>query len=153
MAADGEVTFNITGEAANINHVADVIGEWAERMGFREEWADADWLDSLADALMSEEAAEFRMSSHGARLHEIAQKHRKMANATKLMLMVSEAVEALNDLRDGDPADGPAYGEELADIVIRALENAQRNRQPIGDIIIRKIDTNQERPHKHGRQF
>ena len=153
MAADGEVTFQITGEAAYINHVADVIGEWADRQGFREEWEDADWLDSLADALMNEESAEFRMSSHGARLHEIAQKHRKMANATKLMLMVSEAVEALNDLRDGDPPDGPAYGEELADIVIRALENAQRNHQPIGDIIIRKIDTNQERPHKHGRGF
>jgi hypothetical protein len=155
MAADGEVTFNITGEAAYINHVADVIGEWADRMGFREEWADADWLDSLADELQRDDAAEFRVSTvdRPARLREIAQKHRKMANATKLMLMVSETVEALNDLRDGDPADGPAYGEELADIVIRALENAQRNRQPIGDIIIRKIDINQEREYKHGRQF
>lgn len=153
MAADEEVTLNITGEAANINHVADVIGEWADRMGFREEWEDAEYLDNLAAAIDRDDITEFRLSSRGDRLREIAKKHRQMANATKLMLMVSEAVEALNDLRDGDPADGPAYGEELADIVIRALENAQRNHQPIGDIIVKKIDTNQGREHKHGRQF
>lgn len=147
---DQEVTIHVTGEAAVINHVADEIGEWADRKGFREDWEDADWLESLGKALDSEDAAEFRMTGHGQRLLKIAKNHRRMANATKLMLMVSEAAEALDDLRDGDE---PGYGEELADLVIRALENAQRNRLPIGDIIIKKIDTNQDRPYLHGREF
>ena len=155
MAEDGDVTIQVTGEAATINHVADVIGEWADRMGFRKEWQDADFLDTLADELEHEDEQEFRVSmvDRPARLREIADEHRKMANATKLMLMVSEASEALNDLRDGHQPDSHPYGEELADLVIRALENAQRNHQPIGDIIISKVDKNQNRPFRHGKSF
>jgi hypothetical protein len=153
MAADREVTLNITGEAANINHVADVIGEWADRFGFREDWEDADYLDNLADQLESDDVAEFNLIERSPKLREIAETHRRLANVQKLMLMVSELSEGLSELRNGEPADGWRYGEELADLVIRAFENAQKNRLPIGDIIIHKIDKNRNRPFKHGRTF
>jgi len=153
MAADGEVTLNVTGEAAAINHVADVIGEWADRFGFREDWDDADYLDNLADQLEGDDMAEFSLIERSPRLREIAEKHRRLANVQKLMLMVSEVSEGLNELRSGQPADSRTYGLELADLVIRALENAQRNRLPIGDLIISKVDKNQQREFRHGRTF
>ena len=69
------------------------------------------------------------------------------------MLMVSEASEALGDLRNGFSAHSRTYGEELADLIIRVMENAQKNRIPIGDAIIAKMDINEGRAHKHGKNF
>lgn len=147
MAENGEVTLKVTGEAAAINHVADVCGEIEQSKGFREEWEDADYLDNLADQLESD-GGTFSLIDRAPRVREIAEKHRRLANVQKLMLMVSEASEALSDLRDGKP-----YGEELADLMIRVMSNAQQNRIPIGDEIIKKVEKNMQREFRHGREF
>jgi NTP pyrophosphatase (non-canonical NTP hydrolase) len=148
--ADQEVTIHVTGEAAVINAVTDICGEYAQKKGFRREWEDADWLDKLADMLDRDDAAEFLMVPHdrAGRLREIAANHRRMANVQKLMLAVTELAEACSDMRNGDD-----FGEELADTVIRCMDHAHANHYPLGDLIVKKVDKNETRPERHGRQF
>jgi NTP pyrophosphatase (non-canonical NTP hydrolase) len=70
--------------------------------------------------------------------------------AEKLMLIVSEAAEVLDALRDGD-RDHEA--EEIADVVIRALDYAAWRGFSIEAAIAAKVEANGSRPHLHGRQF
>jgi len=142
-----QVELTVDPRAAAINSLAQDIGAWADSKGFREEWEDADWLENLAKELSYDDDREFRLRNVD-RLKKIAKSHRRMANVQKLMLMVSELSEALEGMRDGGN-----YGEELGDLVIRALENANKNGIPIGDEIIKKVAKNKDRPYKHGRQF
>lgn len=149
--------------AAAINGLADTIGEWADRKGFREDWEDASFIENMADQLVFLSAKLYTpadkigtdypqgLESHRKQadmLREVARTHRRLANVCKLMLMVSELSEALEGMRDGGN-----FGEELADLVIRVLENAHKNRVPIGDEIVKKVAVNESRPHKHGRKF
>jgi len=140
-----ELTVDTT--AAAINALSRDIGEWADRKGFREDWSDADFLDELAIVLR-------RIGPSGLgsavpdKLETIAKEHRRLANVCKLMLMVSELSEALEGMRDGGN-----YDEELGDLAIRLMENAHKNNIPIGDIIMKKVAVNEDRPYKHGRQF
>lgn len=122
------------------------IGSWADQKGFREDWEDADFLDRLAENLYVGDRSE--QIEEADRLREIANKHRRLANVCKLMLMVSELAEALEGMRDGGN-----YGEELGDIVIRILENADKNGISIDSEIVGKVVKNESRPYKHGRQF
>lgn len=77
----------------------------------------------------------------------------------KLMLIVSEAAEALEDFRDGKAPDLLWYdGEkpcgipsELADIVIRVLDVAEYYGINLGDVILEKMAYNNTRPYLHGR--
>lgn len=156
----------ITEEAVVMNEVADRIGAWAEAKGFREDWSDADCLTNIADVIDKLEGGEIdykggylSLIGHndngevsdetiGAALRRIAESHRRLANVCKLFLMVSELSEALEGMRDGGN-----YGEELADVVIRAFENAEKNNVAIGDEIIRKMAVNDNRAYKHGRKF
>lgn len=87
----------------------------------------------------------------------------------KLMLIVSEASEALEDHRDGreasevwyvskdNPGDEPTppkpcgIPSELADIVIRCLDMAECYGIDLATIIREKMDYNRTRPHLHGR--
>lgn len=139
-------------EAATMNHVADVIGNWADRKGFRQDWADAAWLVKLADEIEREEIGfdleEERGEDAFATLRQIAKDHERLANVCKIALMMSELSEAIEGMRDGGN-----YGEELADLVIRAFENAAKNKVPIGDEIVAKVAVNEGRPFRHGRQF
>ncbi|MBQ9917399.1 MAG: hypothetical protein IJO71_09415 [Microbacterium sp.] len=100
-----------------------------------------------------------------------------------LMLIVGEASEAHEQIRDGRAADETYYptagfevvsgGEtewvdsqpiqglhkpegvpsEIADIVIRCLDFADNFGFDLGDIIAEKMAYNQTRPYKHGRTF
>jgi NTP pyrophosphatase (non-canonical NTP hydrolase) len=133
----------VTEEAAVINHVADVCGEMEQAKGFREDAENATYLRELSIRLNL--GLEERV-----KLDSIADRIDVLSNVTKLMLMVSELAEAMTELRKNE---GLGYGEELADTVIRIFSNAHQNRIPIGDEIIKKIDKNSERPHKHGRNF
>jgi NTP pyrophosphatase (non-canonical NTP hydrolase) len=138
-----EVEILVTQEAAVINHVVDVCGEMEAEKGFREDADNAEYLRELGRRLnLSLEDI--------VRLDGIADRIDVLNNVAKLMLMVSELSEAMTDLRQFD---GKGYGEELADCVIRIFSNAQQNRIPLGDEIVRKVDKNRERPHKHGRNF
>lgn len=94
---------------------------------------------------------------------------REQGNA--LMLIVSEAAEALEALREGYQAGGTYYAEpressttahprkpegvpsEIADIVIRCLDFADVNGFDLGDIVLEKMDYNESRPYKHGKKF
>lgn len=90
----------------------------------------------------------------------------------KLMLIVSEVVEAHDEIRSGQKAwntyyptmpetsddDGTLYKpegvpSEIADVVIRASDFAWTEGFDLADIIIEKLEYNATRGHKHGKQF
>jgi len=138
---DTEVTLTVDTRAAAVNDLSDVIGKWAEDKGFREDYDDADYLEYVVKHLNLKGLV-------AENLLRIAESHRRLTNVSKLMLMVSELSEALEGMRDGGN-----YDEELADVVIRVFENAQKNNIPIGDAILKKMRINEEREFKHGRKF
>lgn len=96
-----------------------------------------------------------------------------------LMLIVSEAAEALEELRNGNAANEVYHPEgynaedsmgnpngpwvnagkpegvpsEIADIVIRCLDFADANGFDLGDIVLEKMEYNESRPYKHGKKF
>lgn len=81
----------------------------------------------------------------------------------KLMLVVSELVEAHDDLRSGDPerlgfflnAQGKPEGfsTEIADAIIRLLDLSAHLGLDIGSVILAKHKYNKTRPYKHGKAF
>lgn len=78
----------------------------------------------------------------------------------KLMLIVSEAAEALEDHRDGHECDEVWFKDghkpcgiptEVADIVIRCLDFAECYGFDLDGAIKQKMEFNRGRPHLHGR--
>lgn len=78
---------------------------------------------------------------------------------TKLMLAVSELVEAVEELRDGRGlgekyyrTDGKpeGFGVEVADAIIRLLDLAYMTGLPIEDLIMEKVQFNKSRGVMHG---
>ena len=90
-------------------------------------------------------------------------------NGNRLMLIVSEAAEAHEEIRKGYPAgvtyyptdflgsEGPHKPEgvpsEIADIVIRCFDFAGSNGFDLGKIIQEKLTYNTTRAHMHGKKF
>jgi NTP pyrophosphatase (non-canonical NTP hydrolase) len=73
------------------------------------------------------------------------------------MLIVSEAAEALEDVRNGDfelrvTSEGKPVGlpSELADIIIRVADYAEWQGYDLTAAIQVKQAYNENRPHKHG---
>lgn len=90
----------------------------------------------------------------------------------KLMLIVSEAAEAQDELRTGHAADETYYPtakdeecwpigmfkpegvpSELADIVIRVLDLCATEGIDLEDFVEEKLLYNAQRPYKHGKKF
>ena len=76
----------------------------------------------------------------------------------KIALMHSELAEALEGLRDSNPASEkiPEFSqveEELADTIIRVLDYAGSENFNIGAAIVAKLKHNQGREELHGRAF
>ena len=72
-----------------------------------------------------------------------------------LMLMVSELAEAYEAYRNNIKTSEhgfPAISEELADVVIRVLDTAEAMGIDLEDIIMKKMDYNETRPHMHGKR-
>lgn len=79
--------------------------------------------------------------------------------AEKLMLIVSELAEALEDLREGKELDevvildsGKPVGfpTELADAVIRIMDLSEHLGIDLGAVIRLKANYNDTRPYRHG---
>lgn len=83
----------------------------------------------------------------------------EMANHNKLLMMhaeISEVVEALRDPshpRSTKIPDQTAEAEEMADLIIRALDYCARRNINIGEVMLEKHAYNATRPHMHGKKF
>jgi NTP pyrophosphatase (non-canonical NTP hydrolase) len=67
-----------------------------------------------------------------------------------LALIHSEVSEALEADRENDDEE---YAEELADVVIRVLDHAESEGIDLEGEIKAKMDVNEDREHKHGKQY
>lgn len=67
-----------------------------------------------------------------------------------LALVHSEVSEALEADRENDDA---LYAEELADVVIRVLDHAESEGIDLEHEIEAKMDVNEDRERKHGKQY
>jgi len=79
---------------------------------------------------------------------------------TKLMLIVSELAEALEELRDGHRLQEIRFGPdgkpegftvELADAIIRIGDMCGGHNLPLARAITLKLAYNETRPYKHGK--
>ncbi len=120
----------------SINRLCSQIGTINIEKGFRQDIA---LINALTDNL---EVCEYLMNN---------------IIATKLMLIVSEASEALDSLRKvGSNKTILGEGnfiEELADIMIRVMDLADIVGLDLGAAVVDKIEINSSRPHKHGKKF
>jgi NTP pyrophosphatase (non-canonical NTP hydrolase) len=78
-----------------------------------------------------------------------------MGNGTRIALIHSEASEALDAIRQGNPPDShiPEFSgaeAELADIIIRCMDMAEKNGWRLAEAIEAKMAYNSRRPHMHG---
>ena len=80
---------------------------------------------------------------------------------TKLLLIISELTEAMDELRNGHPyhevyynGEKPeGFGVELADAVIRIFDLAGGLNLPLEKLLSDKMKYNLGRPCKHGKEF
>ena len=81
---------------------------------------------------------------------ELYQKAQLQWITVMLALIGTEVSEAIEGLRKGDYEN---FGEEIADIVIRAFDLAEGLGIDIESEIKRKMEINNSREHKHGKKF
>ncbi len=93
--------------------------------------------------------------SHG--FHDIG-----MTVGDRLMLIVSEAAEALEAFREGHEPDESWYENgtkicgvpsELADIIVRVLDMAAVYKIDLLTVLLEKMAYNKSRPHLHGKKL
>lgn len=72
--------------------------------------------------------------------------------AEKICLIHSELSEGLEALRS-DPDGNGNLGEELADVVIRVMDLAEKYHLRVAEELIQKMILNKTREFKHGKEF
>jgi len=91
--------------------------------------------------------------------------YQELLVSNKLMLIVSEISEALEDLRVGgvenmatlwfdDTKDGKPEGfvVELADAIIRTVDLCREYNLDLETALVTKLEYNEKRPHRHGNK-
>lgn len=78
--------------------------------------------------------------------------------AMKLMLIVTEAAEALEGIRKGGGMDEhcPDFTSlevEMADIIIRVADLSGQLSLRLGEAVVAKMAFNKDRPHMHNKRF
>ena len=79
-------------------------------------------------------------------------------DGTLIALIMSEAAEALEALRNGNKPDEhcPQFSGaevELADVIIRIMDMAEARGWDVAGAIVAKHEFNKTRPYKHGKEF
>lgn len=103
-----------------------------------------------------QKAAYANSAAHG--FHEGVFQTTPEAVTAKLMLVVGELSEAVEEIRNGHPYDKvyfsgekpEGFGIELADAIIRLLDTAEMVGVDLQDAVTLKHNYNLTRPHKHG---
>jgi hypothetical protein len=137
-------------------------GEHCEAKGFRQDWHDADFLDTLAIALDREEDPLYTIPTPRGEKVKVADELRRVAKTlrtlvlmTKLGLIASEAAEAMDVLRkEGlEGVSNDQWASELADIHIRTGELEDITGVAAGENVEAKMAKNLTRPYMHGKKF
>ena len=165
-----------------LHWLQDTIGAGNRARGFREDEELLDvQLEYLEDSVISAKMS--NQETVTLSLHEAAgiiatlRKAKIHSHANRLLLIVSEVVEAHEALRsghgvnetyyvdedgnktherfrpDGTPRKPEGVPSEIADVKIRTLDFADNVKMDLADIVDEKLAYNATRPYKHGRAF
>lgn len=151
-------------ESKVLDYLAKEVGEWAEGHGFRDDWNLANDLENIGKMLRETTDVSMDVTIGAAAidglvliLNQSAEALRTNYIGTKLMLIVSEASEAMERLRDigarGVLEGDENFTEEISDIHIRLFDLTQMTKIKVGCSVITKIIKNRARPFKHGRKL
>ena len=123
---------------SSFNAIAAHINAWADRKG----WNEDDPMNGSEPKYKTNEVFLSALVAH---------------DISKLGLMVTEIAEAIEGRRHGDPPSDkiPDYSsqeEELADCIVRIMHYAAQRKLRVAEALLAKLDYNETRPYKHGKQ-
>jgi hypothetical protein len=116
------------------------------------------WDSSVADMLDEMAAIDIRNENTSHNLRKIAHTIRERNDGEMIALIQSEASEALEALRLGNPPDDkiPEFSgveAEFADVIIRIMDLSARRGWRVAEALVAKAQMNTTRAYKHGKNF
>lgn len=131
---------------AGYNLVAAQIEAWADRKGWNED-----------DPTLLCKTDKVRTAPRVIAVKEDILSLKAAYDVSKLGLMMTEIAEAIEGRRHGDPKSDklPAFTqqeEELADCIVRIMHYSAHEKLRVAEALVAKLDYNEKRPYKHGKQ-